>query len=72
MMKLIPKIVALIMSCGAMFALAAESTAPVKPASTAPSKSAPAKQAVSVKPAPAVSAKSAPVVKPVPPSTKPA
>lgn len=71
-MKLIPKIVALIMSCGAMFALAAESTAPVKPASTAPSKSAPAKQAVSVKPAPAVSAKSAPVVKPVPPSTKPA
>lgn len=71
-MKLIPKIVALIMSCGAMFALAAESTAPVKPASTAPSKSAPAKQAVSVKSAPAVSAKSAPVVKPVPPSTKPA
>lgn len=71
-MKLIPKIVALIMSCGAMFALAAESTAPVKPVSTAPSKSAPAKQSVSVKPASTPSVKSAPVVKPVPPSTKPA
>lgn len=70
-MKLIPKIVALIMSCGAMFALAAESTAPVKPASTAPSKSVPAKQAVSVKPASTPSVKSAPVVKSVLPSTKP-